>query len=178
MISKIKAIEWSFVVLALIVLSLVLMNKSSITGFVTSDAFSQEIDIIAVESQAIALESLSQKSVSLSSLRVSGEVVGKGLAEIYITDGFKKWLVFSNLQKKKAGLDSITGALFRIYEKEKLDGDVILPDGYETTTGAFNNACVDSCLLDSIAGSEYILEIWLQSETNVRLTELKYTIRE
>ncbi len=178
MISKLKTIELSFVVLIIIVLSLIMLNNSSITGFVTTDTYTQKLDLTIEDNQLLEIASLNEKPIKITSLKLSGEVIGNGLTEIYLTDNNQKWLVYSNLEKEGDGFSKITGTVVRIFEKEKLTGDVVAMENYETVSGPFKQACEQTCYLENLNQANYYLEVWVQKGAKLRLIDLNYRIEE
>lgn len=177
----IRSVEFTVLILAVLVFALVTSNKPGITGFVTTEVHSQKLDIELAESSLVSIESISDSPIRLSSLKLSGEVRGNGLVEIYLTDGNHKKLVYTNLQKKKKGMIEITGRAtggVRVYKKAKLSGSVVRPEGYEVVQEAFNQACVETCSFDDGSQKYYDLEVWVQSGAKVRITELRYSLIE
>lgn len=176
---SLKSIELGIVCLLILVFSLVAANNPSITGHVTSEIHIQKLDFEVTESTLIGVESISNKPLKLTSLMVSGKVIGEGLAEIYLTSGKEKKLVYTNLQKKKKGLSAITGqaaGAVRVYEKAELRGNVVSPEGYQTIEETFGNACVETCFLEGNKQTFYDLEVWVQPGTKMLISELKYSV--
>src|SRR3990172_984096 len=97
----------SVIVLTVIVVTLFL-GKPSVTGFVSTETYTQSIDIDVFESQRFVLSSDGQL-LRLSSFSMAGSVNGNGLINVYLTDGAKKWLVFSNKKKPGSSMEDITG---------------------------------------------------------------------
>src|SRR3972149_5850947 len=97
----------SVVVFTIIVVTLFL-GKPSITGFVPTETYTQSLDIDVFESQRFILSSESGELLKLSSFSMAGSVDGGGLVNVYLTDGVKKWLVYSNKRKKGSSMEQIT----------------------------------------------------------------------
>lgn len=178
---SIKLIEFVGAAVAVFLLTLFMANNPSITGFVTTETFVQKLNFEVTESQLIGIESISNSPLQITSLRLSGEVIGNGLAEIYLNEGRQKKIIYSNLQKKKKGMLGITGHVtgaVRVYEKAGLRGELVRPEGYQTKQEVFKDACIETCTLEGLKGTFYDIEIWVQPGTRVKITELKYNIIE
>ena len=176
-----RSIELSVICLILLVFALIVSTGPSITGFMASETYTQKINLELSESKIIGIDSLSSEPLKLSSLKLSGKVIGEGPVEIYLVDGSKRLLVYSNLQEKQKGLPQITGAAtgsVRLSVKETLNGQVIKPENYDTEQGFFNQECEETCFLNEQESSFHDLEIWVQPGTKVRITELKYSVIE
>src|SRR3990172_6199541 len=98
----------SVVVFTIIIVTL-FVGRPSITGFVSTETFTQPIDIDVSESQRFVLSSESGMLLKLSSFSMASTVVGNGLVNVYLTDGVKNWLVFSNKWKEGSSMEEITG---------------------------------------------------------------------
>jgi len=176
-----KSIELSVICVLLLVMALLVVNQPSITGYMATETFTQKLNLGISESRLIGVESLSSEPIKLSSLKISGKVIGDGLAEVYMVDEYKRLLVYSNLQKKKINVPPITGmttGAMKVYEKEKLNGQIVKPENYETIEGAFNQECVETCFIDEKKSSFHDLEVWVQPGTEIIITELRYSIIE
>jgi hypothetical protein len=178
---SIKIIEILAATTAVLLLTFFIANNPSITGYATTEILTQKLDFETSESKLVGIESLSYKPIKLTSLMISGEIIGDGLVELYLINNKEKKLIYSNLQKKKSGFSKITGQVtgaIRLYEKADLRGELIVPETYITKAEKFNNVCIETCHLKNLDKNLYEIEIWLQPGTKVRLTELKYSIIE
>ena len=176
-----RSIELSVICLILLVFALIVSKNPSITGFMTTNTFTQKLNLDISESKLIGIESLSSEPIKLTSLMISGKVTGEGLVEIYLVDGSQRLLVYSNLQKKKNSVPQITGmatGTVKVYEKEKLNGHIVTPEDYNTLKGAFTQECFETCFLNEQESLFHDLEVWVQPGTKVKITELKYSIIE
>jgi len=170
------------VVLSVLVMGiflLVLMQDPSTTGFVPSKSYTQGLNIEVSESQRFRLSG--DSPLKFTSLMLSGEVKGKGLANIYLIAGEHRWLVYSNKQKQGREVSKITGfatSELTIEPKEKLDIKETLPEGYMTQEGQFSNECAETCILDSnlLKDSEAWLEIIVGNQTRMKISDIIFTV--
>ncbi len=168
----------SVIVLTVIVVTLFL-GKPSVTGFVSTETYTQSIDIDVFESQRFVLSSDGQL-LRLSSFSMAGSVNGNGLINVYLTDGAKKWLVFSNKKKPGSSMEQITGMAVSdldIEPGEKLNRIETLPSGYQTASGAFQNECIETCVLDEemLNKPELYLDVVVEPGTSLHISEIRYS---
>jgi len=174
-------------------------KSPQIVGFVPVEIMSQPIDLVATESRSFILFTDREQLFNLTSLRISGEVIGSGRAEIVLENGLGQELwTYSNIKQKQGNM--ITGMAVNEEdnnlptEKDELKnqtwliitpGDAIaenpekqLTDGRETVTGKFQNSCTDTCYMNMKMqkGLYYTLKIRVDAGTQVNINELKYTI--
>lgn len=169
----------SVVVFTIIIVTLFL-GKPSITGYVSTETFTQPLDIDVSESQRFALSAESGEFLRLSSFSMAGSVVGNGLVNVYLTDGARKWLAFSNRRKEGSSMDQITGMAvseLNIEPGDKLNRIETLPDGYQTRSGAFQNECLETCVLDEelFNKSQLYLDIIIEPGTSLHVSEIRYS---
>lgn len=170
------------IVLATIVLGVVvaalLVGKPSITGFVPTETYSQELNIDVFESQRFTLSA--GEVLRLSSLSVSGEVKGSGLVNLYLSDGSNRWLVYSNKKKPGSDMEIITGMAVReldISSGPKIDRIESLPAGYKAVAGAFKDECVETCVLDDslFDSSSAYLDVVLEPGTALHISNIRFS---
>jgi len=162
-----------------IIFATLVFSRPSITGFVPTETFSQQLDIDVFESQRFVLSSDSG-ALKLSALSVSGDVSGSGLVNVYLSDGTAKWLVFSNKKKQGSSMEHITGfavSELDIAPGEKLDRIESLPDGYSAQSGSFSNECWDTCVLDEgmFDKRELYLDIIIEPGTSLHVSEIRFS---
>ncbi len=165
---KLVKFEIAIAVIILLVGILAFFSYYSITGFVSVESKIQSLNMVIDNSQSFILTSNGEEPYTLTSMRISGEIIGEGFAELYLTDAAgKKILIYENIVKKTKAMSAITGMVSvvkrsTLYEKKQLDDlFVILPDkelgqmpkrtlaeNEETSSGFFNNVCKDSCYLE------------------------------
>ena len=136
---------------------------------------------------------------NLTSLRLSGEVIGSGRAEIVLENGLGQELwIYSNMKQKQGNM--ITGMAVgeedTALAEEKAEatdtawlmitpGDAnkespekqLTPER-EITSGKFQNTCTDTCYMNMKMqkGLYYTLNVRVDAGTQVKITELKYTL--
>ncbi len=169
----------SIVVFTVIVVTL-FVGKPSVTGYVSTETFTQPLDIDASESQRFVLSSESGALLKLSSFSMAGTVVGTGLVNVYLTDGVRNWLVFSNKRKESSSMDQITGmavADLNIESGERLNRIETLPSGYQTRSGAFQNECLETCVLDEelFNKEQVFLDVIIEPGTSLHVSEIRYS---
>src|SRR5574342_282352 len=165
------------IVLGLVVAAL-LIGKPSITGFVPTETYSQELNIDVAESQRFTLSAT--ESLKLSSLSVSGTVSGPGVVNVYLSDGTRHWLVYSNKKKPGSDMEIITGLAVReldISPGPKIDKIESLPAGYKAVTGAFKDECAETCVLDDslFSTSSAYLDIVLEPGTTLHISNIRFS---
>lgn len=167
------------VIVAGIILGALLLGKPSITGFVPTETYSQQLDIDVFESQRFVLSSVDNSVLHLSALGVSGRVDGNGLVNVYLSDGSAKWLVFSNRKREGSSMSQITGlAVLKIESGQKLDRIESLPAGYSVVSGPFQNTCLETCVLpdDLLQKSMLYLDVIVEPGTSVHISELYFSV--
>jgi hypothetical protein len=170
----------SFVVFGIIIATLI-FSRPSITGFVPTETFSQELDINVAQSQRFTITSDRVGPLRLSSFSLAGTVAGSGLVNVYLTDGIKKWLVFTNKKKPGSAMESITGmTVLNIEPGQKLDKIETLPPGYTAGPGAFRNECIETCILDEqmFDKPELFLDVILEPGTLLHIDEIRFSTSE
>ena len=169
-----------------------------ITGYVSVETKTQSIDLTIANSQSYILTTNSEKSFYLTSLKISGEVIGDGIAKVYISNNKgEKALIYSNVVKKNKGLDSITGLgkitggvvgansadegdSLIIEHLENIGGDVgVIGEDEILTSGVFENKCVDSCFIEMLLSKDnaYQLLFYVQEGTVFKVNGVQYTVR-
>lgn len=175
----------------------------SIVGFVPIEITSQPIDISASEPSSFVVFSEKESQFNLTSFRISGEVNGKGRAEIVLDNGLgQELLLYSNVKRKQGNL--ITGMIVmgeenplpETAEVKQLEGDEAwfkistsgekldeLPstdvgDSTTAVSGKFENSCRDTCYMNMKMqkGLYYTLKIRVDEGTDVHINELKYML--
>ncbi len=168
-----------FIVAGIIFVTLFLGNPS-ITGFVPTEIYSQELDIEVYESQRFTLSSINNDALRLSSLALSGVVTGPGLVNVYLSDGSKRWLVFSNKKRQGSSMEQITGLSVRelnIQPGAKLDEIETLPAGYKAADGAFSTECLETCVLDEDMFNKPVLylDVIIEPGTMLHISGIRFS---
>lgn len=197
---KIYGIEITAAVVLILFGVISIFPNPGITGYVSIEIKTQEIDLTIANSQSYILTTNSKEPFYLTSLQFSGEVIGDGSVKVYVDNGQgQKILIFSNIIKKDKGLDSITGM-------NKITGGVVgtdqgtqeeyylvieylenieeepgeIAEDKELAAGNFKNKCVDTCFIEMLLSEEigYQLLFYVEEGTILRLDEIVYNIRK
>ena len=196
--NKLKKIQL-FVAVSLLLVSVTLLFKNpGITGHFSADFRSQILSITMDKSQSYLFSTNSPEPTYVSSLRVSGEIIGSGSVQIFIEDNGQRFLIYKNQKEKEQGLPSVTGmavASGRIPEDieestekllllEPLDTlrweELSLSEQQEFAAGAFDNKCADTCFIDMSVSSEesYKLIFMIEPGTRLKLNKIIYTLKD
>ena len=180
--------EIIFIIALVIVLPLIFF-KPSITGYVPSDLFKQTLDFTLSESSVLDVRSSSDQPIYISSLSLSGEVIGEGDVAIYLSNkAGERVLVYTNVGQAKSQPNLITGAAIGPATAEATTGDSILIEHGETlswpgdmgpsSSGDFVNTCIESCYLDpeQFTSPEFEIQVYVEPRTTVKITEIFYTL--
>lgn len=101
--------EFAILILLLIAVSM-FISRPEVIGYASTNIHSQPLKLSIDRSQNYYLESYTP--VHLNSLSISGKIIGKGTASIYLDNGVgKKVLVFTNMKKASARINRITGSI-------------------------------------------------------------------
>jgi len=149
-----------------------LVSDSGITGFVPTDTISQNVDLTVSSSQRYSLRS--DEGV-ITGLSISGEIVGSGLVNVYLSDGKNDLLVYSNKRKSSSAMRSITGlADLEIEPLGRLDKIESLEDGYSAVSGAFESQCAQTCSISGLSG-QLFLDFVVEPGTSLKVTKLIFS---
>ncbi|MBW2970752.1 hypothetical protein KY320_01175, partial [Candidatus Woesearchaeota archaeon] len=163
-------------------LGLMLWLKPQLTGMVVGEqnATVQEIGVLFEESTDFAVVAAG----NISSLRVSGSVIGAGSAGIYLGE----LLVFSYKGvEEEAALAPITGMVtggeepqanetVNETEVNATDANQTAPNATAQPVAIFENECVETCALPNF-GSELVLTIVVEN-ASLNLSSTTYTLFE
>jgi len=160
------------------IVAVLINNKPTITGYVPTTVYLQELNISVSESQRFILTP--KNSETLSSLSVSGAISGNGLASIYLSDGKNELLVYSNKKKQTPSIEHITGLAASdliIQPGQKLDRIDSLPDQYTAEPGGFTNQCLETCMIaqNTFTNQNLYLDIIVEPGTQLNLSQLLFT---
>jgi hypothetical protein len=172
------------VVVAILIGAIVVLKEPSITGFVPSTVYSQDITLQVDESQIFWLKSVDGQPLKLTSLLISGLVEGEGLASIYLyTPNDSRLLVYSNLKKKTSAMAPITGMATKellVVPGERTQSIEVVPPDHDVVSGPFEAVCLETCILspDVFDKSRYKMEIIVTPGTVINIKELRFTVEE
>lgn len=171
------------IVLIFILLVLFIPYQPNIIGFSDTQMHKQSVNLAVESSKSFILES--KEPVTITSLSVSGEVLGSGSASLYLVDKEgNKHKVFSNEQK---GMSLITG----FYGEETnlantretkdpilniIEGSAIsvIEAVANAVPGEFSGVCTDTCQLNADLTS-FELIAYVEPGTKLIIEELDYT---
>jgi hypothetical protein len=190
-----------FEIIAAVVLLLVsiasFFPKPGITGYVSVETKKQKIDLSIANSQSYIITSNNQEPFYLTSLKLSGEVIGQGIAKAYIDTKDQKILIYSNVIKKTEGIDTITGMgkiTGQAITESETEEDYLVIEHLENIepesgsiaedekiiTGTFQDVCIDSCFIEMLLKENiaYQLLLYVEEGTILNIDEMSYTIRK
>ncbi|MBN1644996.1 hypothetical protein JW851_03085 [Candidatus Woesearchaeota archaeon] len=171
------------IIIIFILLVLLIPNNPGIIGFSDVNVHKQSVNLAVDRSRSFVL--VTQTPVTITSLSVSGEVLGSGSASVYLIgkDG-KKNKVFSNEQK---GMNLVTGFYGEESElantveiKEPIldikEGIIIndVESVENAIPGGFVSACSDTCSLNEDSDS-FELVTFVEPGTTLVINQIDYT---
>ena len=192
--NKLKKMEIALAVSLLLMSTLFLFKTPGITGHFSADFKSQTINMAIEQSQIFSLRTTNQEPVAVSSLRMSGNIMGGGSVEIYIEDSGQEYLIYKNIRQKEQGLPAVTGMAVA-YAAEPSQEEVLLllesqgtiewqselslAANQEFVSGPFNNKCIDTCFIEMILSTEraYNLIFMVEPGTKVEVNKITYTLK-
>jgi hypothetical protein len=174
-------------------------NPSSITGFVSAETHTKQLDISLDKSKNFVLTTAKSTSFDITALKLSGIIEGDGRVHITIENGLGQELtIFSNTKKKSKNF--ITGMFYKEAEENNpetdlediqsawlvlkpQDGPADNPTGTagkdeKITSGRFNKECKDTCFIKMPMDKDkaYKLSVKMDEGTKVKIDELMFTI--
>ena len=197
----IKRIEIITVICLLLVGALTFFSVPGITGHVSSKINSQPVDFLVDQSRLFELTTNSDDSFYITSFRISGKVIGDGIAEIYLDNGLgQQLLVFRNIEEsfERGGMGLITGNYVgaeQEFEEEKPEKTIIINSAefleikpnlnfdrekYSSFNGGFDSACEQSCFIEMEMNRNtgYNLVFKIEEGTAIHLTKIQFTMKE
>ncbi|MBW3001531.1 hypothetical protein KY338_00035 [Candidatus Woesearchaeota archaeon] len=192
-------VEFAVLMICLVLLALV-FSRPEIVGYASTNVHSQDLNLVIENSQRFYLRSLVPEPVHLTSLTISGEVLGEGTVTIYLDNerGIRN-LVYKNVKRKDSTHNRITGTsiiggsvtgnsiqtqddspVLDLLEGPVLSGYEFLHPAYRAVQGEFHHACVESCLLQArtFEGNRFIIDFFIEPGTKLRIKEIVYTTLE
>ncbi|MBD3303868.1 hypothetical protein GF343_01885 [Candidatus Woesearchaeota archaeon] len=191
--------EFAVLMICLVLLALV-FSRPEIVGYASTSVHSQDLNLFVEQSQRFYLRSLISEPVHLTSLTLSGEVIGEGTVSIYLDNerGMRN-LVYKNVKRKDSTHNRITGTsvlgggvtgnsiqqheenpVLDLLEGPVLQGYEFLNPAYRTVSGEFHHACVESCLLQArtFEGRRFAIDFFIEPGTILKIKEIVYTTLE
>ena len=195
-----KKIQLAVAICLLLVAVLMLFKNPGITGHFSADFKSQTLSMAIDKSQSYMLTAVSQEPIYITSIRMSGEVVGNGNVEVFIDNNAgQRLLLYRNVKKIEQGLSTVTGMLVgsdeesieasseqRLLVLKPLDqieyrgAEISLSAKEEYVSGSFNNKCADTCFIEMTLSSEigYKLIFNIEPGTMLKINKLIYTLKD
>ena len=180
---KTKAV-WHVIAMVLILTGALYFSKSTITGNVVASIDRLPVDLDIDQSQSFVISNENNKEFSLHSLRISGEVVGKGAVKIYVDNGAGiLQLVYSNA-KGSMNANMLATEFTKsgdrskfIIEKYRLLEGTLKKENEEFVEGNFRNACIETCSLDALkfTSKHDELIVYVDQGVKVHLEEILST---
>ncbi len=172
------------IIVVIILIGVLFFNDPSITGYVPTTTYSENVDIDVVKSQELYIQSKDGLPMSITSLLLTGEVTGEGLVNVYLKDPREhKLLVFSNKEKKGSALETITG--MAVHEINVIPGKTInkietVSERYNKIPGKFINQCKETCSLDPkiFVSNQFVLEVIIEPGTTLHILGIKFSLEE
>lgn len=175
------------IVLVFVLFVLLIPSKPDIIGFSDVQVHRQNIALAVDKSKSFTI--FPREPVSITSLSVSGEVLGPGAVNVYlVNDQGIRLKVFSNEKKSRnlitgffgedaGSQNSISSSdpVLEIKESKTLDG---FEDADDSAPGRFSSACQDSCNLQGSDSGSYELVAFVEPGTTLIINELDYTTRK
>ncbi len=171
------------------------MGNPSITGYQSYETLVANLGITVSQSQVYTMTTPSDSNLMITSIRLSGKVIGDGVAEVYLDNGLgQRILIYTNKEKTQDSLGSITGMVVKTQDEKAIPvNNIILQEQGSTEeapsplskneairNGRFTNSCVDSCYLKMVINSKthYKLLFLVDKGTTLRLDKLYYTLEK
>ncbi len=194
-----KKIQLAVAICLLLVAVLMLFKNPGITGHFSADFKSQTLSMTIDKSQSYMLTALSQEPIHVTSIRMSGEVVGDGNVEVFIDNNAgQRLLLYRNVKKIEQGLSTVTGMLVgsdeeSIEASEQIllmleplgetaykGAEISLSAKEEYISGSFNNKCADTCFIEMSLSSDigYKLIFNIEPGTMLKINKLIYTLKD
>lgn len=192
-------VEFAVLMICLVLLALV-FSRPEIVGYASTNVHSQDLNLFVEQSQRFYLRSLVPEPVHLTSLTISGEVIGEGTVAIYLDNerGMRN-LIYKNVKRKDSTHNRITGTsvlgsrvtgnsiqtheenpVLDLLEGPILPGYELLNPAYRTVQGEFHHVCVESCLLQArtFEGRRFAIDFFVEPGTILKIKEVVYTTLE
>ncbi|MBW3004968.1 hypothetical protein KY310_04000 [Candidatus Woesearchaeota archaeon] len=192
-------VEFAVLMICLVLLALV-FSRPEIVGYASTNVHSQDLNLVVEQSQRFYLRSLVPEPVHLTSLTISGEIVGKGTVSIYLdNENGRRNIVYKNIKRKDSTHNRITGVsimggsltgnsiqtedenpVLDLLEGPVLSGYEFLHPNYNTVAGEFHHVCVESCLLQArtFEGYRFAIDFFIEPGTKIKIKEIVYTTLE
>lgn len=188
-------VAMGFVMVAFV---LTFFPDTGITGHVSVEAGYQPLDLLIEESQSYIISSDYEDPLIITFMRMSGEVIGDGRAEVILDNGLgQRLMIYTNAKDRPEGNlitgmgdNKITGMVVGDEEMKELSLLNLIegrglpyisqeqPAGGILVEGKFANECKETCLMEMELSkdSNYILELKVSEGTKLKLDTMIYGI--
>lgn len=163
--------------LTIIVTSILLMalyfSDTTVTGFASTQVFFKKLDVSISQSQSFLIDGLKR----LSSLTLTGEIVGSGVVMIVLDNGAGgRKVVYSNVGQerqfvstKEVGYESTVSLVLQY----ALAG---YPEWKGVKLEGLFESCMEACVIDSSWNQQdFTLNVYVEPGTKVILRKITYT---
>jgi len=201
---KLIKLEVGIAICLFLVGALAFFSGPGITGHVASDLNTQPVNMLIDESQLFELTTTSTETFHITSFRLSGTIIGDGIAEAYLDNGRgQQLMIFNNIKEKEKGMSGLTGITAKVVGEgtEELElievpakktllikpAEVLNQNPISSPTeeqalfdGEFDSKCTDTCFIEMELGPGlgYNLIFRMEPGTQIHLTKIQYTIKE
>ena len=198
---QLKKVELFIVICLLLVGFLTFFPRIGLTGHVSTDLSTQHVDINIAKSQIFHITTSDAESFNIVSFKISGEIIGDGIAEVYLDNGQgQELLVFNNVKLKETGIGGLTGITAKVigveeqFEEVQPEKVLLIKPGEiidnmlltkpteeeEVFNGNFESECDETCFIEMELNAQlgYNLIFKLEDGTSVHLTKIQYIVKE
>ena len=175
-------------ILALIITFGVVSVRPRMTGYVEAvniTVYSQDLNIMVSENENYIFTSEDAESFGLTSIKLTGQVIGDGRVEVYVNDGENQLLIYSNAVRQVEPTSYITGmatqqALLVIEPSKEPIGELQfrpLMEDEIIVNGSFSTACIETCRIPEgfFNAPQYQLFFKVEEGTRVIVDEIIFT---
>jgi len=201
---KFYGIELTVAVVLILFGIISLIPNPGITGYVSVELKAQEINLTIANSQIYILTTNSEEPFYLTSLQLTGEIIGDGIVKAFVDNGQgQKILIFSNIIEKGkgmesitgiTGMDAITGNVVGTDQEIQNEGDYLVIEYLENieeelgeiaederlVAGNFKNKCAETCNIQMLLNEEtgYQLLFYVEERTILKIDKIVYNIKK
>lgn len=169
--------EFALIIMFLLIITL-FFSRPEVIGYASTNVHNQNLDLLIEQSQMYHLRSVYPTPVHLTSMQLSGEIIGDGTVSVYLdNEKGSRVLVFNNQKREGSQINRITGTVaagegsaggvsglsvtadsmpmkhqepaLKLTEGKLVFEYEKVGGGSQTFNGRFSNDCIESCLLQS-----------------------------
>lgn len=195
-LNQFAKVKIALAITLVLALSFHIFTNPNITGFVSLDFIMEDLNITLTESQSFILTSTATEPFTLTSFKISGDIMGNGSVEVYLDNNQgQKLMIYKNIRTRGGGMEQITGRAtteeqaevsaekksYLIISPDKIIENVEplqLSEKEETVSGPFSNECVETCFIRMELSSDTIYNLIFITEpgTILKFNKIFYTI--